>query len=261
MPRNTVVALLCIAVLSIAAPLCWEQLDTAIRFWLNGPPSTTPFSAESNFRNQMVAVALTTAGLMTPIGLLAVAVRNLHGPTVLQTLLDGLAVLCLIGFVGSQMLLYNQFGGTLRHLGQTSMAIHSGTAFCFVSMFVIYRMFESRMSGGVHRSMFELQLGVMCCGPVLYRVAYGLWFTIAGHAYDGLWLQQILLSFGFFLLPLLLIYIGSSVYRGRTMVMPQTLVVSGLILAAIIIGLRGHDGSSIQPEFVRHRPLPATLPA
>jgi hypothetical protein len=219
MPRQKVIAGLCMAIFCVAAPFCREQLCAAAGFWADGRTSTAPFSAEGGLSNQLVAVALAAAELMTPIGLLTLATRNLDGPRRIQRVIDALTIFCMMGFIGSQMLLYNQFGGTLRHLEQTSMAIHSGTTFSFVSMFIIYRLFEARIVGSVHQSMFEMQLIVMCCGRVLYRVFYGLWLAIAGPTADGHWNQQALMSFGFFVLSLLLIYIGSNVFQGRLFIL------------------------------------------
>ena len=139
------------------------------------------------------------------------------------------------------------------------MAIHSGTTFCIVALFVIYRFFESRSARSTHGPLFEKQLVVICLGPFLYRVAYGLWFLILDHQYDGIWGQQVSLAFGSFLIPMLAIYVGTYLYGNRAMPRLHAVAISGGVLLLILIGLIGYNDSSVQPALVYHDRSNVTL--
>lgn len=250
MNSDKLLAIVCGVILCLAAPYCWEQLSGAFKYWTGSAQWSAPITGESETRNTLTATAMTAAGLMLPVALLAIGLNALTGNKSLASVLYYLAIVCLLGFVVAQLVLYNQWGGTGRHLGQTSMSIHAGTTFCVVALFVIYRFFESRSTDSVYRPLFEKQLVVMCLGPFLYRVAYGLWFLVLGHQSDGVWGQQVSLSFGSFLIPMLAIYVGTYIYGSQAIPRTHAVAISAAVLLLIVIGLVGYNGSEVQPALV-----------
>jgi hypothetical protein len=252
MKSEKLIAVLCGGIMCLAIPLYWQQITSVADYWSAGQSAAPPFSADSDTKNKLIVGALCASTLMAPIALAGLALQGFEKFKMLSFVLSLLAIASLLCFVVCQLVLYNQYGGAGRHLGQTSMAIHSGTTFCIVSLFVIYRFFESRSASSSHGPLFEKQLVVMCLGPFLYRVAYGLWFLILGHESDGIWGQQVILAFGYFLFPMLAIYVGTYLYRMQAMPRSHAMAISGAILLLILIGLVGYNGSDVQPALVYH---------
>lgn len=238
------------AVLLVSVPFCWEQLATAMNYWAGDQTPGAPFAAEDTFRNGLTACALAASGLMIPFALFAITLQRLTKARVLGAVFYVCAILSLLTVVACLLVLYNTYGGTERHLGQTALAIHSGTTFCIVSLFVLYRFLEAVKTKNSHQALFSLQLVALCLAPFFYRVAYGNWFLLLGHEFDGRWVQQVSLSFGSFLLPLLAIYVGASIYKQRELPPRNGIVCIGLVLAIIAVGLMGYGASSIQPSLI-----------
>lgn len=250
MNNSNILIAVCAIVFLISLPYCWDYIGEAGTYWLGSDELAVPFYDVGSVRNLLTAIALTSAAIMTPIGLLAFAVQQMTGGETINKVLSILTTSALLIFVVCQLILYNTWGGTGRHLGQTSLAIYSGTANCFVSLFVMYRFWEARRADSEYAPLFEKQLAIMCAGPVLYRAAYGLWFLILGHEFDGIWTQQSVLTLGYFLIPLLAIYVGSHIHRSRGLLPGIALVYSGIAIALIVLGLVGYHGSSVRPALV-----------
>ncbi len=126
MKSEKLIAVLCGGIICLAVPLYWQQITSVANYWSAGQSAALPFSAESDTRNTLIVGALCASTLMAPIALAALALQGFEKLRKLSFVLYLLAIASLLCFVVCQLVLYNQYGGAGRHLGQIAMAIHSG---------------------------------------------------------------------------------------------------------------------------------------
>lgn len=113
------------------------------------------------------------------------------------------ALSCLL-IVASFLLLtrYSIFGSS-AHNGLEGLSIQSGSAFCVISIFVAYRVLRAKIErSSAEDGFYRTCLYILSIAPWLFQVAHGFWFGVLEQSGQGSYAQQMLLSFGFFLLPL-----------------------------------------------------------
>lgn len=77
----------------------------------------------------------------------------------------------------------------------------------------------------------------------------GLWFLVFGHQYDDYYVQQMVLSLGHFLVPLLVAYLLISFSQDCHEKKVKTLGYFVLV-CFIVLGCFGYTNSSVQPSVI-----------
>ncbi len=232
--------------LLLASPYMLELISAGLQ-WLGGNESYKAFTEGESLRNTNVGFNLVFAALMMLAGCLMQITRVLMpnsgiATRGLQTLTGWIVTLFATGY----LIFQSFFISTGEHLGLMGLSIHSGSAYCIVAYFVVYRFFESRSKGdALYEEMFRNQLFVLAVGPFMFQVAYGIWFALLGHGADGTYTQQLIITFGYYLLPLLGIYSYSTLLKSESG--NTGFIIAVVCLALIVLGTFGYAGSSVQP--------------
>ena len=133
----------------------WVQyLSAAVHYWLSGAVDYAAFTTpdaymfpvngdDTHYQN-IIAILLLSSGVLMPLAMLAVAADAIWGTVNnLATMLYRITAYSLFLFALSYLVLHMFYGGTGQTLGQTALAIYSGSAYSIISMFIIYRLLES----------------------------------------------------------------------------------------------------------------------
>ena len=253
-----------VLILVLAYPFLFEKANAALAFWAQGDLEYKAFLRNSAASDTLVGIELICVvimGFLAPTALLLRAVEpaltGKEQPS-WSRILFRISALNLLLFSACYLILQMFFASVGLIVGQEAMAIHSGSAFCIVSLFVIYRYFEAIHHGAdADEKLFSLQLAVLALSPWLYQVAYGLWVSLVSSTLDGNFAEQLTVSFGHFLLPLLVLYVYDSLHRSdsqhRNSPKQPGFGISIFIIiaiAALFIGTSGYEASSIQAAII-----------
>ena len=191
----------------LAAVSYWQQADISYAAF-GGHESylNLSFSQESSYHD-LIGILLIVGGVLPLMALSALSSRYLGSTFSFATnALFRMTAFTLLLFAGLYIILHMFYGGAGQHAGQTALTIHSGTTFSVISIFVVYRLFESYATGNRYKILFQNQLAILALGPWLYQAAAGIWFMLFEHQYDHSYGQQLFVAFGHFLIPLLAAY-------------------------------------------------------
>ncbi len=222
----------------------------ALQYWLSGDSSYAFFNGDG-FHDGLLALTIFLSGILGIVAPLMLMVRAMLPGIAVKV--EILAALLLCVFAISYMVFQGYYFSNRNQLGTIGLGLHSGSAYGLVALLVVYRYFESLFQHhSLNRQLFTIQISILALSPWLYQVGYGLWFLVLGHAYDGIYPQQLLISFGHYLLPMAVAYayITLIVKDGD---LDNSLFSIDWLLAAIavcfmVLGLMGYHGSSVQPS-------------
>ena len=240
-------------------PVWGQMTEVALDYWLRGNTSFPAFSQQLERHGAFGtdATRIVSVGFIT----LSIALLAVFAPVTMLVRASGrfeglgkaLAVLMSVSatLFGFAFLYYlGGFGGAGTQLGTIAMGIYAGSTLAFVALFVAYRYLEAVRNGNdLYETLFARQLIVVALSPWLFQITYGLWFIVFGHSFDGGYWQQMTASFASFLLPMLVIYMYTTLARSSE----TDKLGAGLLIGAIILCLLGSYGyatSDIQPKLI-----------
>lgn len=249
--------ILAILVLLASFPVWSTFGQTALGYWFNSSTEYPAFAQQLDAHGafgtdvtRQVAVGLITLSIslgsvFTAVLLALIALDRFAAGK--QAIAIALSIaMAVFGF--AYLYYLGGFGGAGTQLGSIAMNIHAGSTLGFVAIFVAYRYLEALLKGDtVYRNMFAKQLIVVALSPWLFQVGYGLWFLGLGHGFDAGYWQQLVISFGSFLLPMLVIYMHDTLgsQNGKRSI---SLLIAALVLC--LLGTYGYATSDIQPALI-----------
>ena len=225
--------LMLVVLLSIAQIGDWSS--AALQYWWTDSISYPGFldTNVEHIRNIMTAIHLTLVPVIYVLAITTLVMGLVEVRVV--SLMDSALAMCVFMFAGSYLIFQAFFASHGMLLGQEALGIYSGSTYCLVVFFVVYRFYEARdKDHSIYHPMFRAQLIVIGLSPWLFQVAYGLWFLCFGSLFNGSYLQQLLVSLGHFLLPLMILYLF---YGARSVLERSSLNMVSVILIIVSMGL------------------------
>ncbi|MFY0681154.1 MAG: hypothetical protein JXR13_11310 [Thalassovita sp.] len=246
------------AVLLLASYPIWSTFaQTTLGYWFNNstdyPAFAQQLEAHGAFGSEvtrhisvgLITFSIATGSILAPALLSLIALGRFGSAQ--AVIAAGLSATAAV-FGLSYLYYLGGFGGAGTQLGSIAMNIHAGSTLAFVAIFVAYRYLEALKKGdAVYRNLFAKQLIVVALSPWLFQVGYGLWFVGLGHEFDAGYWQQLIITFGSFLAPMLVIYMNDTL--GSKSAKRSTL----LLITAVslcLLGTYGYTTSDIQPALI-----------
>ncbi|MDP2582264.1 hypothetical protein Q8W37_20170 [Shimia thalassica] len=246
------------SVLLLASFPIWSTFaQTSLGYWFNSTTEYPAFAQQldahgafgSDATRQiavgLITLSITVGSILAPVLLALIALDRLESAKRAIGIILSVSA-AVFGF--SYLYYLGGFGGAGTQLGSIAMNIHAGSTLAFVAIFVAYRYLEALKKGdAVYRNVFAKQLIIVALSPWLFQVGYGLWFLVLGHSFDAGYWQQLVISFGSFLLPMLVIYMNDTL--GSQGGKRSTLLLIAAV-ALCLLGTYGYATSDIQPALI-----------